>query len=163
MILFLINSISNIILRVDSYSSKVIKFFSYKAFNFNSLTSSDLVIAVDLNGKTAPNGKKKAKTLVDEDNIFSKILAWLPLNNQHELHENEDLAKGKSITDLLSNSYNMTQDKVTELMIDKYKPEILIEISRESCSVFDFHKTKMMMDLGYELAMRKIEEFENGN
>jgi NTE family protein len=124
-------------------------------------TDNELIIAVDLNGQLSSKSRKIRQKKMEDDNLFSKILSYLPIKTNDVLDEEEVLSKGKSIAELLANSYNLTQDRVTELMIKLYKPDILLEIPRDSCSIFDFHKTKIMMELGYELAMKKIEEFEN--
>lgn len=52
------------------------------------------------------------------------------------------------IIDLLNMSYDFTQGRLIELMIEKYQPDIVVNIPRNICSAFDFHKAEEMIDAG---------------
>ncbi|MBS1512536.1 MAG: patatin-like phospholipase family protein [Bacteroidetes bacterium] len=53
-----------------------------------------------------------------------------------------------SIINLLSNSYDLTQDRLTALMIELYPPDLLIEIPRNTCTVFEFHRAAELIEVG---------------
>jgi NTE family protein len=52
--------------------------------------------------------------------------------------------------ELMDSSFNFTQDRLTGLMIEVYKPDHLIEIPRNACGVFDFDQGKRIYDIGKE-------------
>jgi NTE family protein len=53
-----------------------------------------------------------------------------------------------NVLDLLNTSYDFTQDRLAELMIDKYRPDVLVEIPRNSCTIFDFHRAADLIHAG---------------
>ena len=42
----------------------------------------------------------------------------------------------------------MTQDRLTHLMIDVYKPDLVVEISRHACGVFEFYRANEIIEEG---------------
>jgi len=51
---------------------------------------------------------------------------------------------------LLNHSYDMMQNKITNFYLEKYPPDILVNISKHLCSVFDFYKSAKIIDAGKE-------------
>jgi NTE family protein len=62
------------------------------------------------------------------------------------------------IIDLLNISYDFTQGRLIEMTIEKYKPGIVVNIPRNICSAFDFHKAQQIIDAGREALCRAMEE-----
>jgi NTE family protein len=62
--------------------------------------------------------------------------------------------KGKSkpkeigMFDLISESINMMQNKLAALAVEKYKPEIMINIPFKVSSIFDFYKADYLIEAG---------------
>lgn len=52
--------------------------------------------------------------------------------------------------DILNESIDLMQDKLTSLLLEKHKPDILINISRECASTFEFYKAKELIEVGRE-------------
>ncbi len=50
--------------------------------------------------------------------------------------------------DLLNKSYDLTQDRLTELMIDIHKPDLVINVSRDACGVFEFYRANEIIEAG---------------
>ncbi|MEM9327940.1 MAG: patatin-like phospholipase family protein [Bacteroidota bacterium] len=50
--------------------------------------------------------------------------------------------------DLLARSIDLMQDKVSNLLIEKYQPDLVVNIPRDACGVFDFHKGAEMIKAG---------------
>ena len=40
------------------------------------------------------------------------------------------------------------QAKLTEIAIEKYKPDILVKVSKEACGIYEFHRSEEMIDYG---------------
>ena len=69
-------------------------------------------------------------------------------------------ADARSLTDLLILSHHMTQDRLTELMTEKYPPDIMMDIPRDACSTFDFHRGRELIALGRSAFSRALDAFE---
>lgn len=135
-------------------------------------TTESLVVAVSLNGRSElPEGEHvekkdavlEAGTTTDSiepppagEPVALSHKRWLQrLGFQGRQRSENDLPRF-SLVDLLTNSYEFTQDKLVELSIQTYQPDILIDIPRSSCGLFDFHKGAHMLEVGeqsYEKAM----------
>ena len=107
------------------------------------------VIAVNLNG-VIPYRRESNYNVVEEHSMLEDLKSWLNLypddNPIHHTSSNQD----KKLSDFLLYSYQMTQDKIVDLMIKKYKPDVVIEFPRTMCSTFDFHLALELVERGYK-------------
>ncbi len=58
--------------------------------------------------------------------------------------------------DVLSDSIEIMENSIARFRLAAYNPEHLIEIPVNACGVFDFHRAKEMIELGYERAERVL-------
>ena len=91
----------------------------------------DLIIAVDVNSEIEYKNE-------DFEYIFSK---------EQEIEE-------LNIVDILMQSVIIMQSKITQFKLAAYTPDILIEIPRNSCGLFDFHLANEMIQLGKNIAKK---------
>lgn len=103
------------------------------------------------------------------------VLNPLPLNLVHKQSEEEWVVavninaaphaahaavaskhKAYNVVDLLNTSYDFTQDRLTKLMIQVHEPEVLVELPRTLCSVFEFHKARMLIEAGSEACNKAL-------
>ena len=66
------------------------------------------------------------------------------------IEKKQPLSKKLGFFDLLVKSIDVMQDRLTEVLLEKHQPDILVEISRNSCNTFDFYKANELIDLGKE-------------
>lgn len=64
---------------------------------------------------------------------------------------------------ILEKTIGIMLNRISELTIEKYNPDILISIDREKFGTYDFHKYDEIIKLGEEIAREKINEYESGN
>jgi len=64
---------------------------------------------------------------------------------------------------ILEKTIGIMLNRISELTIEKYNPDILITIDREKFGTYDFHKYDEIIRLGEEIAREKINEYESGN
>lgn len=116
----------------------------------------EMVVAVNLNGRASITDGDL--TLDENQEAISTISKWITMLGQNsKAGPNESIMVSEySLTDLLRSSYRMTQDRVTQLMLVLHPPDILIEIPRNTCSTFDFHKAKALIDLGRKVCLNAI-------
>jgi len=58
--------------------------------------------------------------------------------------------------DIMNKSLLLLMERVTELSIEKYKPDIIINVSGESAKILDFHKAKYMVNIGKESVLNQL-------
>ncbi|WP_258099400.1 patatin-like phospholipase family protein [Marinoscillum pacificum] len=60
--------------------------------------------------------------------------------------------------DLLNESIDLMQDRLTSLLLDKHRPDILVNVSREACSTFEFYKCEELINAGKEAYRQAVKE-----
>lgn len=107
----------------------------------------NLVVAVSLNGPDDPE-----KLVTEKPNGQQPWLSRFLSQSKEKVRQSPRF----SLIDLMTHSYGFTQDKLVELTIRAYKPDIVVHIPTKSCGLFDFHKAAHMLEVGeqyYEKAM----------
>ncbi len=119
--------------------------------NLVSKREDALVVAVDLNGKPTPRA-----AIIYEEKEEPKWYEQLIPDTMLEKSKKEKEEDSFSLVELMDNTFSYTQDRLKELMLDKYKPDILVQLPRNLCSTFDFFKAKEIYQAGlaaFEKAM----------
>ena len=113
-----------------------------------SRTENDILVAVNLNAnipyekpvvKIPPPktrrylDKEKLKFLRDRESVFS-----LRKYNTNKI----------GYYNIIVRSLNMLEDKLTDITIEQYKPDILVNISRNAAETFDFHRSSEIIEAG---------------
>ncbi|MEL6384623.1 MAG: patatin-like phospholipase family protein [Cyanobacteria bacterium J06626_18] len=71
-----------------------------------------------------------------------------------------DPRTGLNIFDVLGNSINMMEQRVTQINLQTDQPTVLIEPNLMEFGIFDFHQAKPMMRRGYEAAKAMLPEIQ---
>lgn len=114
------------------------------------------IVAVNLNGAPAP---AETPTAVEEEQEEVRLLwKWLsPIMQDTKKEQKEVLpAAAYSIRELLQSSYIMTQDRLVDLMLQAYPPDVLVEIPRNTCSTFEFYKAQSLVETGRECCRKAL-------
>jgi NTE family protein len=120
----------------------------------------DWIVAVNLNADipyksntTVPDENKDRATYLK---MFDSLRAVLPKFETSK----EDAVASLGLFDLLNKSYDLTQDRLTELIIDFHKPDLVINISRDACSVFEFYRANEIIEEGRKAFDRAYEQHQ---
>ncbi len=62
---------------------------------------------------------------------------------------------------LINETIGLLTCQISKMMIERYPPDILINISRESCNIFDFYKAEELVEIGRHAAIQSINEYKN--
>ncbi len=139
-------------------------------------TVTDLTIAVNLNAVDGYKRRRTVETPATAQADGSALRSYRD-NIQRfldELQENleslgmdvgelklpwfgEQEGEGPGLFDLLNNSFETMQNAIANIKMSAYRPDVLIEIPRESCRAHEFWRAKEIIGLGYELADRALE------
>ncbi|MEX2479206.1 MAG: patatin-like phospholipase family protein [Gracilimonas sp.] len=113
-----------------------------------------IIVAVNLNGRPNPKYDKKPEPdkLEQMQNWFDKMLPDSMKSSRKTKAKKELPAEEESFSliELMDSTFSFTQDRLTELTIEMYKPDYLVEIPRNACGVFDFDKGKKVIEIGRE-------------
>jgi len=105
----------------------------------------DWIVAVNLNANLP---YQPSNPLADkEPSAYLKMFTAIQSSFPKFDTKTESLAN-LGLFDILNKSYDLTQDRVTELMIDIYKPDLVINISRDACGVFEFYRANEIIEEG---------------
>lgn len=118
--------------------------------------STDLTIAVNLAGiaedYTAPaaDAKREGETNSYRDKIIDFLGGLRDRDDSDTVEGDADAA------DLLVKSIDVMQGAIARLKLAAYSPDKTIEIPRNACSFFEFHRAEEMADLGYEKTCKAL-------
>jgi len=137
---------------------------------FNLITDKnrgELLVAVDLNGPKEEVFHLKKKEKKDSS---LKMPSWLTeyqkkfTNYFYAEHKGEksENVKGMSSVELLNFSFDLLQDKLSDLVIEKHSVDIIVEISREQAGTLEFHRAEELIEVGKIKMMEAIKNFEDG-
>ncbi|MEM1136361.1 MAG: patatin-like phospholipase family protein [Bacteroidota bacterium] len=102
----------------------------------------DILVVVNVNANTSAE-----KTIVN---------AAFPTQKNGKKQETSNKKKRYGFFDLLTHSFDLAQDKLTDLTLEKHQPDILINVSRDACSTFDFLKGTEIIEIGKKAFKKRI-------
>jgi NTE family protein len=117
--------------------------------NLVSKQPGDWVVAVNISANIPPTPLQIVDAEIENKEraaylrMLDSIRASLP-----KFENTTDAADKLGLFDLLNKSYDMTQDRLTELMIEIHKPDLVINISRNACGVFEFYRANELIEAG---------------
>lgn len=128
--------------------------------------SNDLLVAVDLNALNAYEKpklpKKKVSTENQNERFAALIRKWDELfgHNQKPKSIKEKKATPQSIGyfDVLMRSVLLMQSKLTTYSTEITPPDVLVPISKDSSTVFEFYKAEELIAYGKEMCAKALEE-----
>ena len=103
----------------------------------------DRLVVVDVNANvlfTKPHIKKREQNFIND--LRDHYHKW------RKSDEKKDDNLG--VFDVLNESIDLTQETLSKLMLQQFKPDLTIEISRKVCGTMDFHKTPEILASGRE-------------
>jgi len=117
----------------------------------------DLLVAVNVNANVPPytpsipdkEASRKRSLYQDKMKDFYKDLL--------KRHPQEEEEKNLGYFALLSRTIDLITMQMSDLALQTYHPDILVEISHESCSIFDFYKAEEMVETGRQVARSVLE------
>jgi NTE family protein len=118
----------------------------------------DLTIAVNLNGEPQPTGRgtrpsaRQAPETAEKD-LRSRIQEFLDAITDGRSDERD---RDLGMFELVGRSFDIMQNAIAAVKLATYAPDIVIEVPREACGPYEFHRAREMIELGYRLAVAKV-------
>ncbi|AWM14868.1 phospholipase [Flavobacterium sediminis] len=115
-------------------------------------SENDLLVAVHVNADV-PDSKISL--------AHEKDLKALHLVAEHDLHPTgKERTKKFNYFNLVNNTIVTMTNHISSMMMDQTPPDVLIEISRTSCGVFEFYRAKELVEIGRQAFHSQAEKIE---
>ncbi|MEZ4883164.1 MAG: patatin-like phospholipase family protein [Chitinophagales bacterium] len=129
----------------------------------------DLIIVVNLNARmSGPQPRQVVEVADKADNLRLNMIPepgkpghflfrskWL-----HNLPKVSMVKHHLNYIGLTTRSIEVMQDKITDYTLHLYKPDILVNISRDASGGFDFYKAKELIELGRKECEAALNRYE---
>jgi len=125
-----------------------------------------IIVAVDLNGPTPPPQagivpETKVPAAIENESwqIVSKLRRYLSMAPKDDVKEpNEPPPPSFSMFEILDASYDVTLDRLVEVMLEFYPADLVVKIPRSAAAVFEFYRAKELIELGRAEYDRAVED-----
>ena len=118
----------------------------------------DISIAVSLSGRDEDGLNTRVPDIKAPDasqTAYQKAINDFIEGIQNKLGMTER-ESSVDMLDVVSSSIETMQNSIARFRLAAYNPEYLIEIPANACGLFDFHRARELIDLGYERAGREL-------
>lgn len=123
----------------------------------------DITIAVSLSGKVQVMNKQPeqpVKTSNKTQSSYQLAISHFIENLQERFSNNrksqEAAQREVSMFEVTHRSLEAMQNTIARFKLASYNPDYFIEIPADACNLFDFHRAKDMIQLGYRAAARIV-------
>ena len=125
-------------------------------------TPNDLLVVVNVN-HNSPYLRSPVKTRQEEkreSDILKNVSQFM--DRWMDLFPNKKSAPKKlGFFDLMNRSFDLMQDQLSTFILESYKPDIVVNISRKVCGTFEFYRSKELIELGSKAFQESLEKFRN--
>lgn len=121
-----------------------------------------ILVAVDLNTNLSEFNPKEfwnEKDDVKKDDkkgIFTSLSHFIPKTSFNKI---EDDVNRVGLIDVSNMLFDTMQEQISHFMVEKYPPDILINVPRNLCGTFDFDKSEQLIEHGYQIAKEAIKAY----
>jgi NTE family protein len=114
-----------------------------------------IIVAVDINSRTIIEDllvkeKKEERKKYWFENILPDSI------KDFATGDGKKKVESFSLFELMESTFSFTQDRLTSVIIEHYKPDILVEIPRDTCDMFEFYKAKELIEIGVKAFQRSL-------
>ena len=119
----------------------------------------DLLVVVDLNAPSDKKIKKSTKELHPESgNYFNHVKEKI----QSMFSSKEEQEEKLNYFNFINKTLEVMQVRISGLLLEQYKPDILVTIPRNACGSFDYHRAEEIIELGKTEFLKSLSAFKNG-
>lgn len=119
----------------------------------------ELIIAVEVNGGISVEKEPQTKEAQEDRRFFLQkqlggLYEYLGITGHPKSEEK------LGYLDLINRTISLMTHEMGLLSLEKYPPDILVQVSGEGCGIFDFYKAKEIVERGRKAAERVLQEQE---
>ena len=124
----------------------------------------DLTVAVNVNGKAAAVSalpQQKPPRPAEKTNGYRRTISAFISTIQQQLypanHVKEPAVADKlNMLNVITQSLDTTQHIIGRFQLASYSPDVVIEIPRNICGFYEFHRAQELIELGYRRAAEQM-------
>ena len=124
----------------------------------------DLTIAVNLSGKPGTNVKAKPPAPKNNDrqrNSYQMRIAQFIDELKLRFDRQPEGALG--VLDIIIKSMNIMENTLAQTQLITYSPDMVIELPRNVCNFYEFHRAQEMIDIGREKTKSVLASYASRN
>lgn len=129
--------------------------------NHAQRVENDLLIAVNVNANIPLNPEEKSKNERERQSFYQHIIHKFNNNIKELFPENQHKKHSLSYFDIMNVSYELMRDQMVKYALENNAPDILIETSREICSIYDFYKADELIEMGQQATQKRIKKYKS--
>ncbi len=117
----------------------------------------DLTLAVSLCGKSQKKEEARPPVVQNKcksDSYYQKLLDFIDDLQPKKTKDNE-----AGVFDIISKSIDAMQSSISSFKLAAYTPDIVIEIPRDACSIYEFERAAELIEIGRYKATSALENF----
>ncbi len=121
----------------------------------------NLVVAVDINAPSPLQAMAKPA----QRNWLNLNWPWRRQDSKDEERSEDKTAEGESgghsnVVDVLQISYDHMQNRLIRMMEQAYPPQVLVEVPRNTCGMFEFYRAAEVIEAGREKMEAALDQWE---
>lgn len=121
----------------------------------------DYIIAVDLNGPAQELSEEDFIKRDDEPEWWSNVKSFFGKGKDTDsIPEKRYDPQSWGRIQTINMMFETMQESLTQYKIAGYPPDVLISIPKDTCSFYEFWRSKELIDFGYDVARKALEELE---
>lgn len=116
----------------------------------------DLTIAVSLSGKELKPELPPVPDSPPERNKYHQLVVeFIDGLQKRNNHHHEDTG----FFEIISRSIDVMQNSIVRFMLAAYSPDILIEIPKDCCTIYEFDKAPELIEIGRKQAKKAVDRY----
>lgn len=123
-------------------------------------TEGDLLIAVNVNANVPPH-----KPEVEDENDSKQLSGYQRKIQEFyghlTRHPSASREEKLGYFSLLTRTLDLMTMHMADVVLQNHSPDILMNVSRESCNMYDFYKAEEMVETGRQVAISTLESYYN--
>lgn len=124
----------------------------------------DVLVAVNVNAdvpvyKSAREDEESFRNLSLYQKKIKEFYGQLKKDSENNKEDKAGKEDHLGYFSLLSRTIDLMTMRMADMTLKNYKPDILVEISHESCSIFDFYKAEEMVETGRQVARTTLDTY----
>jgi NTE family protein len=121
----------------------------------------DLLVVVDLNADISYPVTISKKITPEQENNYRKTMEFI--NEKWSVYFKNDKQKHFGFFDLITESLYAMQMKLTQITSQQHQPDIVVNISRKSCDLFEYHRSEELMAYGRRQFKKSLAEYKKNS
>lgn len=121
----------------------------------------DMLVAVDLSADIPYTPPQGFAIEPHHNGNYDKVLEFV--NEKWSAFFNNGKHKRSGFFDLITLSIYAMQMKLTQEAIERYKPDLVVDISRKACEIFEFHKAEEMILYGKNQLNKSLKQADTSH